>query len=185
MTGMRRLMALAIAVAWCAAIASKAASSDPATTARKPELCELKIEGHSILSLTLLKESGVPGNIAEGLAGEKHVRPGTSLWLPAGRYRVEGVELEGGYRSSASYRHDDEWFELAPGKPQQLVIGAPLSPQVTVKRHGKFLEMSYDPVDAAGRSYGWSTGAGQRPAPPRFTVYKNDEVLGSGSFEYG
>jgi hypothetical protein len=111
------------------------------------------------------------------------MRPGNSLWLPPGRYWVEQVELEGGYESSSNYSRDDGWFELAPGRPHQLVVGAPLSPQVSVTRHGRFLEMDYGLVDAAGRSYTWSSG--RRPAPPEFTVYRNDEVLGSGSFEYG
>jgi hypothetical protein len=185
MTGVRRLMAVAIVVAWWAEPAAQVACSRPQTAAGQPELCELKIEGHSILSLTLLGGTAVPGDGAENLAGQKHVRPGKSLWLPAGRYWVERVELEGDYESSSDYARDDGWFELAPGKPHQLVIGAPLSPRATVTRHGKFLEMSYDLVDAAGRGYRLSSGAGQRPVPPRFTVYKNDEVLGAGSFEYG
>ena len=100
MTDMRRRMAFAIAVAWCAVLASKAACAEPPAAAGQPDLCELKIEGHSILSLTLLGDAALSGNGAENLAGEKHVRPGKSLWLPAGRYCVGGVELEGGYESS-------------------------------------------------------------------------------------
>ena len=98
---------------------------------------------------------------------------------------LEASSSKGATNPRASYGRDDEWFVLAPGKPHELVIGAPLSPQVTVKRHGKFLQMDCDLVDAAGRSYSFLSQDGQRPAPPRFTVYKNDEVLGSDSFAYG
>ena len=90
MTGTRRLIAVAIAVAWCAVDASGAVCAEPQATAEKPGLCELPIQGHSILSLTLLKDAGPSGYSAGKLTGQRHVRPGTSLWLPAGRYRVNG-----------------------------------------------------------------------------------------------
>ena len=65
------------------------------------------------------------------------------------------------------------------------MIGASLLPQVTVRRHGKYLEMNCDVVDAGGRRYVWRGDTMTRPDPPSFTVYKDDQVLGSGSFEYG
>ena len=181
----RRLLAAAIAVAWCATHVSQSSGSPPPTTTGQPGLCELRIEGHSIVSLTLLKATARPSDGTEQLAGERHMRPGHSLWLPAGRYRVTGVEVEGGYQFDERSGPQDAWFELAPGTSHALAIGAPLAPRVTVKRHGRFLEMDADLVDAAGRSYLYVRQEGQRPPPPQFTVYKNEEVLGSDSFEYG
>jgi hypothetical protein len=95
------------------------------------------------------------------------------------------VELEGGYRLQARHDRNDDWLELAPGKLCDLVVGAPLSPQVTVKRHGRYLQMDYDLVDAALRSYTKVANDGDRRTRPRFTASKGNEVLGSESFEYG
>ncbi len=151
----------------------------------EPEMCILEIKGDSIANLTLISQGDDPTGTGDGLAGKRFVRPGKTLLLPAGRYRLETVELDGGYQCQSLYAWGDDWFELGPGKPNELVVGAPLSPKVTARRHGQFLQMDYDLVDAAGRSYAKATESGERLIPPRFTVYKGDEVLGSESFEYG
>ena len=74
---------------------------------------------------------------------------------------------------------------MTPEGPNELVVGAPLYPSVTAKRQGEFIHMNYDTVDGAGRSYQWSRQHLSRSSPPTFTVYSGDEVIGSGSFEYG
>ncbi len=175
------LSAFAIALACSFITVPPAAFSQSEAVVQQPELCELKIEGHSILSLTLIRMGDASGPVA----GEKHLRPGKSLQLPAGRYYVESVELEGEYQATGPMPGEEQWFELARDKSSQLVIGAPLSPSVSVTRHGKFLEMDYQLVDAAGRSYTFVGRNVPRPEPPRFTVYQDGQVLGSDSFDYG
>ena len=162
-----------------------APSSSPAAPPDEPATSILNIKGHSIASLTLIRQGDVAAGVQEGLSGQKHVRPGKTLHLPAGKYRVENVELDGGYRLKARHGRNDDWLELAPGKPCELVVGAPLSPQVTVKRHGRYLQLDYDLVDAAQRSYTKVANDGAKLTRPRFTVSKGNEVLGSESFEYG
>ena len=119
------------------------------------------------------------------MAGQKYQRPGKVLRLPAGRYRVEQVELDGGYVSWGGMAQSEQWFDLAPGESQRLVVGAPLTQHVDVSRHGKFLEMSYQLTDQAGREYSHMSESEQLPDPPRFTAYKGNRVLGSDSFAYG
>ena len=154
MTGIRRLIAVAIAVAWCAVLASEAACAEPQTAAGQPELCELQIEGHSILSLTLLRRCRpYPAIALEASRARGTFGPARAFGCPRADIVSTASSLKGATNPRTIIARDDEWFELAPGKPHQLVIGAPLSPQVTVTRHGKFLEMDCDLVDAAGRSY--------------------------------
>jgi hypothetical protein len=179
----RERFLLGVACCWMLLLGTPSSAS--AALPGEPATCILNIKGHSIASLTLIRQGDVAAGAQEGLSGQKHVRPGKSLHLPAGKYRVENVELEGGYRLKARHGRNDDWLELAPDKPCELIVGAPLSPQVTVKRHGRYLQMDYDLVDAAQRSYTKVANDGAKLTRPRFTVSKGNEVLGSESFEYG
>lgn len=163
-----RIAALGAALVLLLAASSSVLAGDEGT-------CELKIRGHSIVRLMLIEKSH--------LAGVRFDRPGETVKLPAGVYRLEQVDLE----ENCSLRTVQlEWFNVSPDKPNELVVGAPLNPTVSVKRHGTFLQLDYDLVDGAGRSYrktrDYSHGV---PPPPRFTVSKDGRRIGSGSFEYG
>lgn len=182
MTNKRSLLTVA-AVAWALCSARIVFSQPPAAQNQAP-LCELQIEGHSIQSLTLLGDVPEIGLDGEYAGTQRFLRPGKIVRLPAGRYHVLDVTLEGGLEAHENFLDARQWIDVSPDTPCKLVIGAPLSPQVTVRRHGRFLEMDCDLVDGGGRSYVASNSTGWRP-PPTFTVYKDDQVLGSGSFEYG
>ena len=58
-----------------------------------------------------------------------------------------------------------------------------MTPNVRVQRVGRLLKLDYDLVDAAGRKYVQRGISGA--VPPKFTVYKDGQSIGSGSFEYG
>jgi hypothetical protein len=138
---------------------------------------EVKIQGDAIVSLQLLGTE---------FTSRQFARPDKVLRLPAGRYRVQQVKLDGGYTSNARYpRPDDGWFEVTPENPYELAVGAPLSPTVTARREGQYLNMKYSLVDAGGREYAKTDGVPQLRVPPRFTVYMDDQEIGSGSFKYG
>ena len=140
--------------------------------------CELKIRGHSIVRLTLVEKTRHSGVLFD--------RPGESVQLPAGEYRVEHVELEDGYVLSLPPGQRQDWFEVTPAGPNELVVGAPLYPTATASRYGGFIQLDYDTVDGAGRSYRKTLDRTvTAPPPPTFTVYKGGEEIGSGSFEYG
>jgi hypothetical protein len=144
----------------------------------EPVACELRIRGHSIVRLTLVEKTRH--------SGVRFDRPNETVQLPAGEYRVEQVELEEGYVLDSRPGQHKDWFEVTPAGPNELVLGAPLYPTATARRHGGFIQLEYDTVDGAGRSYSkTSDGTAERPPPPTFTVSKNGEKIGSGSFEYG
>jgi hypothetical protein len=106
---------------------------------------------------------------------------GGVILLPPGRYRVAGARLDGG-RFHHHYRPEapGDWFELQPGKPHRLALGAPLRPVVQVKRRGSRLMLDYVLVDGAGREY-----AGRGSNPARFTIFRDGRQVGTGRFEYG
>ena len=154
------------------------AVATPAKAADDGVACELKIRGHSIAKLMLIEKTRS--------SGVRFDRPGESVQLPAGEYRVEQVELEGGYELDSRPGQRQDWFEVTPAGPNELVVGAPLYPTAAATRHGGFVELDYDTVDGAGRSYRKSVGRTVgAPPPPTFSVYKGGEEIGSGSFEYG
>ena len=136
--------------------------------------CQLAIRGHSIKCLTLVGKNGE--------AGVRFESPGETVNLFEGTYRVESVELEGDYVFLPKPDDRRTWFQVVFGEANELVVGAPLYPTVNARRHGGFVEMDYDLVDGAGRSYSMN---GNRPAAPTFTVSVDGQQLGSGTFRYG
>jgi hypothetical protein len=140
--------------------------------------CELIIEGSRIESLTLESQDGHIRHIAN---------PGRRLSLPAGKYCIRQVNLKRGYLFIGSSAPEPDWFTLAPETPHQLKVGAPLTPSVKVARRGRFLMLDYQLLDAGGRAYrgGASVNRPRSISRPRFTVYRGEREIGSGSFEYG
>ena len=149
-------------------------SAEPATEqpADDGTPCQLNINGGHIEKLTLASKTG---RVFE------FDHPGSSVTLPAGQYRVRRVELKGGYSGFGQPTAEDYWFTLAPDKPHELEVGAPLTLSVEATRRGSRLTLDYALNDASGRKYIDS----QRAELPAFTVYKGEEKVGSGSFEYG
>jgi hypothetical protein len=134
--------------------------------------CQLNINGGHIEKLALANKTG---RVLE------FDHPGSSMTLPAGQYRVRRVELKGGFSGFGQPTAEDLWFTLAPDKPYELEVGAPLTLSVDATRQGSRLTLDYTLNDASGRKYIDS----QRAELPTFTVYKGDKKVGSGSFEYG
>jgi hypothetical protein len=136
------------------------------------DACELEIQGSHISTLTLESQDGQIRHIAN---------PGPRLSLPAGTYCVRQVNLKGGHLFVGSSAPEPDWFTLTPENAHQLKVGAPLTPRVQVARWGRFLRLDYQLLDVGGRAY----RGGQPTNRPRFTVYRGDRQIGSGSFEYG
>ena len=140
-------------------------------------LGEVTIRGDSILRLTLIKKGG---------SGTTLESPGKTITLQPGEYRVQHVELEGGYSLDALEGRRQKWFKVTPEEPAELIVGAPLYATVDARRHGGFIQMDHKIVDDAGRLYRRDSQSIQkRPPPPTYTVFKGDEKIDSGSFEYG
>jgi hypothetical protein len=147
--------------------------ADPATgQSAEAADSQLNVGSKLVKGLTLVEESGKYRVID---------RPGESLTLPAGKYRLEEIELQGDYRSCRFRGSGGQWFELTPDRPHQLRVDGLLSPTVDVTRQGRLLELSYSLADVNGATYSYRDSGN----PPQFRVYKGGQEIGSGSFEYG
>jgi len=134
--------------------------------------CQLVIEGKCIQGLTLADRQGRQTQIA---------RPSERVSLAPGEYRVLRVDLQGGFESNPPSAGDGDWFSVAPGEPYTLRVGAPLAPNVKVRRQGAQLQLDYELLDAGGRPYVHRGAA----VPPRFTIYYDGHQIASDSFQYG
>lgn len=134
-------------------------------------LCELTIWGSAIERLEL---SSSTGRVVE------LDRPAETVTLPAGEFRVSAVDLRGGFYGLGPVT-EASWFQLTPDKPVEIEVGAPLELQVKTGRRGRMLTVDYDLTDAAGCRYHGS----RTDTPPTFSVFKDGQEIGSGSFEYG
>lgn len=140
--------------------------------------CQLTIKGHSIGQLTLVERSAS--------RGYSFRTPGQTVPLPPGEYRVEQVELDGGYHLKQAENRRQGWFRVTREGPNQLVVGAPLYPTVAARRHGRFIQMDYATVDGAGRAYQKTRTVSERmPPEPTFIVYRDGQQVGAGKFQYG
>jgi hypothetical protein len=133
---------------------------------------ELKIEGKGVRRLILNTNEGKRKEI-EG--------PGERLRLTAGKYTLHEIHLEGGYVCYCWRDPDRKAITVDEDKPGVLKAGAPLKQNVQVKRQGRLLVMSYELLGIGGEQYARQS----RDNPPKFAIYKGQEKIGDGSFEYG
>lgn len=159
---------------WILILSTIVCAAEPAKEqpARDPSDCELIIAGKHIEKLSLVNKAGLDKVI---------VRPGPSIFLPPGRYRIQEIQLQEGYTFNDYSGSAENRFTLSPDAPYKLMAGAPLTPGVTVKRQGRMLTMDYQLLDAEGRKYINRANTN----PPRFDIYQGDQKIASGSFEYG
>jgi len=132
---------------------------------------ELKLEGKHIQQLVLQSRDG---------KRERFDKPGESITLPAGKYRLQEVHLEGGYVSRIRIVPDD-WVTADKDKPAVLKVGAPLKQTVKAQRQGSVLVLNYELLGIGGEIY----TDRDTSKPPTFTVYKGDKEIASDKFEFG
>ena len=129
----------------------------------------LEIEGKFVEKLAIENNKGVLRVIEN---------PGPSWSLPADRYRVREVHLRGGWSYTAG---EPDGFSVTTEQPCRLDVGAPLTPNVKVRRSFRRLELDFELLDAGGRNY----DRPQRADLATFAIYSGDRKIGSGVFEYG
>lgn len=139
---------------------------------QEPNQGELKLDGKYIKKLVLEREGGEK---------VKFDRPGESIKVPVGRYILREVHLEGGYDCYIYQTRDEDWITVDANKPATLKVGAPLKQIVNAQRQGRLLTLDYELVGIGGETY----TASDRSKPPRFTAYKGNRKIASGTFEYG
>jgi len=152
---------------------SLCAKDTPPSPDRGQKLGELDLQGRCIERLVLRQKNGGTKNFE---------KPGETIRLSAGEYRLEQVRLQGGYSCGITRPISDaNWVTVAEDKPAVLKVGAPLKQAITVERRGSLLILNYEILGVGGEKYTSS----DRGHPPTFTVYKGDRKISSGKFEFG
>jgi len=149
------------------------AKETPTSSQHGTNLGELKVQGKYIERLVLSQKDG---------STKKFDKPGETIKLPVGEYRLQEVRLQGGYSCGITRPISDaDWVTVAEDKPAVLNVGAPLKQGVRVERWGRFLVLNYELLGVGGEKY----TRVDRSNPPTFVVYKGDRKIASGKFEYG
>jgi len=144
----------------------------PCKAREQESMGQLKLEGGSVRQLTLRRKDGQT---------EKFNQPEQIISLPLGEYQLQQVDLVDGYKCRVLRFPKHDWIKVTEDKPAVLKVGAPLKQTVEVKRQGRMLVLNYKLFGIGGENY---TG-GNREKPPSFSVYKGDQILDSGQFQYG
>ncbi len=149
------------------------AKDTPPSPDQGQKVGELNLQGQHIERLVLRQKDG---------GTKKFDKPGETIKLPVGEYRLQEVRLQGGYSCGITTGIcDADWVTIAEDKPAVLKVGAPLKQAVRVERRGRFLVLNYELLGVGGEKY---TQA-DRNKPPTFTVYKANRQLASGKFQFG
>ncbi len=133
---------------------------------------KLKLEGKSVKRLIL---------DADGGSREEYDITGEEIELPSGKYRLVEVQLEGDYTHKWWQGENPAELEIISDRTVPLKFGAPLRQCVKAVRQGGCLKLDYELVGIGGETY----RIGNRTSPPQFTVYRGEERIGSGEFNYG
>lgn len=166
-----RIGVMALAVSLMMAALGVASGEEPAGAPVSPAGW-LVIEGKGVATLQLETRAG-PALQRMPVEGKISLMPG--------EYRITQIQLKAGYQAYRREQREEDWFRLAPGQSHTVRIGAPLTPTVHVQRQGRLLTLDYQLLDAEG----WNYSRGDRTNPPEFRVFRGDEEIGSGNFEYG
>ena len=74
------------------------------------------------------------------------------------------------------YRMDKE-------KAAQYMAAAPLNHTVRIERSGSYLKLNYELIGTDGKKYDlWQINDRSKPT---FAIYKGDDKVGGGTFEFG
>ena len=139
----------------------------------EPAQGELQIEGTHIARLVLRRDDNHTEEWSN-LSG--------SIKLPGGMYRVEQLELRGGYTCQQQSLGGLGQITVTKDKPAVLKAGGPLRQIIEVDRRGRTLVLNYGLLGIGNETYVAPTLADSRAT---FAVYNGDKTIGAGAFEYG
>ena len=125
---------------------SVAAEFDSAAPSAAPVMGELRIEGEALERITLARMLG-EGTLYDAQHPLVLERPGPSISVPAGKYCLRRIDLNGGYHSdpgpivegrNGRPVREAEWLVIIrPDQPCVVKIGVPLKPKVFAYRSGR------------------------------------------------
>jgi len=144
-----------------------------ATWGHDPARGELRIEGTHITKLIL---HGGDDPHTEELSD-----PCSSVSLPVGAYRLQRIELQGGYLCWAGDLLGSDPIVIMEDTPELLKVGGPLRQEITADCRGFALVLRYALLGIGSERYTPVT----RDRPPRFAVLKGQKAVASGQFDYG
>jgi hypothetical protein len=139
----------------------------------KPTEGELRIEGTGVSRLILVRQDDQQEQLSN-LSG--------SIRLPVGTYRVQQIDLQGGYSGLLTRTDNLQRIVISPNEPAVLKVGGPLRQAVKADRHGPVLVLNYELTGIGGEMY---IAPGTPLAQPSFAIYRGDRLIASGQFEYG
>jgi hypothetical protein len=186
-----RAGALVLAIWPLLSAAAHAADAPKPLQKEKPADCELILKGSRIEKLLLIDER-------EKLI--ELVRPGDRVLLPAGYYKIQQIDVQGGwsswwtFKTEASHPNlylptpENRLLLLSPDKPCRPNMGMPLVPEISARRVGRLIKVNcagWMLYDGDGRMYTKLNGISP---PPRFAVFQGDRDItasGAGSLEFG
>jgi hypothetical protein len=109
--------------------------------------------------------------------------PGNKVLIPARVYNRQRIFLDGGKIFRVLYAHSRNEISVIQDKITPLKLGVPLTHTVKMSRHGTELMLDYQLVGVGGERY-VNFGRDFRNSPT-FAIYRGENKIGSGSFEYG
>jgi hypothetical protein len=153
--------------------------------------------GRSPVTVTFLETSSPMGEMAlDGQFVRRLVLQGDArlvivdsrdhtIPLPADNYRIEGVYLQPAADKPALASSSSETSRIAvtAGTLCRLKVGPPFVSSVAADRKGSALQLRYILRGAAGEEY--SVINPDRRNPPKFIIYKGEQQVANGSFQYG
>lgn len=120
------------------------------------------------------------------LRGKRHAAvlddPASSVRIPVDTYTETQVQLAGGSLAAMRTSGLAQTLDVTASKPAVLGAGGPLTNQVTMRRRGGMLVLSYQLLGADGARYQLDTTDRD---PPQFRIRQDNRELASGKFEYG
>ena len=109
--------------------------------------------------------------------------PEANVSIPAASYHCRSVYLDGGESGLFRAIYDGSPVSISENESTRLKIGGPLSNTVEVQRMAGSLTLNYKLIGVGGNTYESLRGRSEKP--PTFAIYKADEEIAAGEFEYG
>ena len=146
-------------------------------TESRPPMGEVRLDGRFIKRL-ILRESTKKGSSLVILDS-----PDKNVFIPARTYRTQKIFLEGGEKHGLFWADGDKEISVTQGELFVLKMGGPLNHSVKARRRGRNLSLDYMLLGIESQRY--IQLAADRKNPPAFVIYRGDNIIVSGSFEYG
>jgi hypothetical protein len=150
-------------------------SGQTEVTPPDPSTGKLQVQGTHITTLSLRR-------IQDGHT-ETFKDPNGVLTLPEGTYSILQITLQDTFAYQPNGLPPLGDIVIARDRPCTLEIGGPLTPSLDITRQGRHLQLVYKLVGIGQETYTRMNGTPAKA--PTFTVSQGEQILDTGTFEYG